>query len=334
MKPTILLLLLTLLFSTSEIYAQRAVPSGSIQIASQSSETLQVEISGLLSFRENIPGNLLLSNLIPGEYRVRISGRRGSRIIDQRVHIQPGQRAVISISANNRVSVATMRDPNSSMLHIAGGGFPSPMMQPISDAYLSRMLSEVRRQTSDRNRFQTLEVAAPFHLYTSAQLRQILAVFTGNGHRLQAAEMLMPNVIDPQNLYLQVNVFTSTSYRNRFLDLIRKQVQGGGGSFNPAPMMQPINDTDLSRMLTEVRRQTSDRNRFQTLEVSAPFHLYTSAQLRQILAVFTGNGHRLQAAEMLMPNVIDPQNLYLQVNVFTSTSYRNHFLNLIREQMR
>ena len=227
MKSTILLLFTALLFSTSGIYAQRAVPSGSIQIASQSSETLQVEITGLLSFRESIPGSLLLSNLIPGEYLVRVNGRRGGRIIDQRVHIQPGQRAVINISANNRVSVTTVPDPNSSMLYVAGGGFHPrpPMMQPISDADLSRMIAEVRRQTSDRNRFQTLEVSAPFHLYTSAQLRQILSVFTGNGHRLQAAEMLMPSVIDPQNLYLQVNVFTSMSYRNRFLNLIREHMR-------------------------------------------------------------------------------------------------------------
>ena len=226
MKSTILLLLLALLFSTSGIYAQRAVPSGSIQITSQQSETLQVEISGLLSFRENISGNLLLSNLIPGEYRVLISGRRGGRIIDQRVQVQPGQRAVISLSGNNRVSVTTVPDPNSSMLYAAGGGDPRPpMMQPISDADLSRMVAELRRTSFDNERRQLLEVSAVFHLFTSAQFRQVIAPFTHESNRLNAAQLLMPHVIDPQNLYLQADVFVFQSYRNRFLNLIREQMR-------------------------------------------------------------------------------------------------------------
>ena len=226
MKSKILLLFIALLFTASGIYAQRAVPSGSIQITSQQSETLQVEISGLLTFRENIQGNLLLSNLMSGEYQVQVNGRRGNRIIDQRVHIQPGQRTIINISANNRVSVTTMLDPNSSLLHVAGGGFqPSPMMQPISDADLSRMVAELSRIPFDDERFRLFEMSAVFHLYTSAQFRQVIAPFTHESSRLRAAQMLMLHVIDPQNLYLQADVFVFQSYRNRFLNLIREQMR-------------------------------------------------------------------------------------------------------------
>jgi hypothetical protein len=228
MKTKIFILFIALLSAASGIYAQRAVSSGSIQIAAQRSETLQVEISGLLFFRETVPGNLLLSNLMPGEYRVRVSNAQGSRrgggsIIDQQVQIRPGQRAVINIPASNRVSVTTMPDPNSVMLCVEGGSFrPNPIVHPISDADLDRMLAELRRHPFDGEKLQLLEVSAVFHFYTSVQLRRILALFTHDSNRLQGARMLISHVVDPENLYLQADVFTFRSDRDRFLNLIRE----------------------------------------------------------------------------------------------------------------
>ncbi|MDR0332898.1 MAG: DUF4476 domain-containing protein [Dysgonamonadaceae bacterium] len=336
MKTKILLLFIVSLLATSGIHAQRAVSSGSIQIASERPEALQIEVNGLFSFRENISGSVLLSNLMPGEYRIRISGARGGRhganIFEQSIWIQSGQRTVISISANNRTSVTFSPDPNSTMLCIAEQGSgshrpPPTTVRPISDDDLNRMLSELRRHPFDRDKLNVIDVSAVFHFYTANQLRQILALFTSDDNRLQCARLLIPQVLDPENLYLQANVFTFNSGRNSFLDLIRD-----AGSHRPSsPAIRPINNDDLNRMISELRQHPFDRDKLNVIGVSAVFHFYTASQLRQILALFTSDDNRLQCARQLISRTLDPENLYLQADVFTFNSGRNSFLNLIRE---
>jgi len=107
MRKNIFALLLISLFTVSEIYTQTTVPSGSIQLVSQRSEILHFEVDGMLSFRESVMGGILLSNLLPGEYRIRISGTQSGRrntphIADKIVRVSPGQRIVITIAQNNR----------------------------------------------------------------------------------------------------------------------------------------------------------------------------------------------------------------------------------------
>jgi hypothetical protein len=232
MQTKIFTLLFALLLAASGIYAQRAVPSGSIQIVSQRSETLRVEVSGLLLFRENVQGGVLLSNLMPGEYRVRISGAQGGRRggannWEQQLQILPGQRTVINISANNRTSVTSVADPNSLILCVDAGGNRPPSrpphaVHPISDADLDRMLSALRGRPFDREKLEMLDVSATFHFYTSAQLRRILALFDFDSNRLQCARLLIPHVLDPENLFLQADVFIFRSNRESFLNLIRE----------------------------------------------------------------------------------------------------------------
>jgi hypothetical protein len=232
MKTKIFILFILLLSVTSETYAQRAVSSGSIQIASERPETLQVEVSGLLSFRENVRGSVLLSNLMPGEYRVRISatqgGRRGgTNILEQPVRIQSGQRTVINISANNRTSITSAPDPNSVRLCIDGGNTgnhrpTTPSVRPISDADLSKLVAELNQQSFDRGKLSLLDVSATYHYYLSEQLRRVLATFNNDASKLECARLLIPHVLDPENLYLLGSVFTFSRNRESFLNLIRE----------------------------------------------------------------------------------------------------------------
>ena len=226
MRKKTFTLLAVFLFTVSGIYAQTTVSSGSIQLVSQRSEVFHLEIGGLLSFRESVTGGVLLSNLLPGEYRVRISGAQSGRrntslIADKVVQVLPGQRIIINIASGNRVSVNSVLDVNSVQLCVVWHG--SFFAQPISEADLSRLLNELNsnRYPFDRDRLALLEVSATHHFFTSEQLGRIMTVFTSDDVRLQSAQLLIPQVVDPQNLYLQARVFTFSSSRNAFLNLIR-----------------------------------------------------------------------------------------------------------------
>jgi len=226
MRIKILVLLAVSLFTVSEIGAQATVSSGSIQLVSQRSEILHFEIDGLLSFRESVIGGILLSNLYPGEYRIRISGVQGGRhntphIVDKMVQVLSGQRVIINVASGNRISTSSVLDNNSVPLCVA---WREPLVvHPISEADFNRLFGELNsnRYPFDRDKLALLEASAIFHFFTSEQLGRIMTVFISDDVKLQCARLLIPQVIDPENLYLQARVFSFSNRRNAFLDLIR-----------------------------------------------------------------------------------------------------------------
>ncbi len=224
------LMLILLTFAVTGILAQRPVSSGSIQLVSQRPDILQIEVSGLFLFNESVMGGILLSNLLPGEYRMRVSVVQRSRrsavyIVDQSLRVQPGQRTTVSIASNNRVTISSAPDPNSVMLCVDGRDRREPqppiMVQPISDVDLNRMLTELKRYAFDDDKQKVLDASAMHHFYMSDQLGKIMATFRNDDARLQCARALIPRVLDPENLYLQANVFTFSSSRDTYLNLIR-----------------------------------------------------------------------------------------------------------------
>lgn len=228
-KYRFMLILLILIFAVTGIFAQRSVSSGSIQLVSQRPDVLQVEVSGFLLFKESVAGSILLSHLLPGEYRMKVSVTQRSRrsvayIVDQNLRVQSGQRTIVSIAANHRVTISSAPDPNSVMLCIDGRDRREPqppMVQPISDADLNRMLTELKRYAFDGDKQKVLDASVMHHFYMSGQLGKIMAIFRNDDSKLQCAKTLIPHVLDPENLYLQANVFTFGSSRDTYLNLIR-----------------------------------------------------------------------------------------------------------------
>lgn len=226
-KYSLILILLT--FAVTGSFAQRPVAGGSIQLVSQRTDVLQVEISGLQLFKESMTGGLLLCNLLPGEYRMKVSATQRSRrnmgyIVDQNLRVQPGQRIIVSIAANNRVTISYAPEPNSIMLCVDGRDRHEPqppMVHAISDDNLNRMLVELKRYAFDDDKQNMLDASALHHFYLSEQLGKIMTTFRSDESRLKCAKTLLPHVLDPENLYLQANVFTFNSGRDAYLNLIR-----------------------------------------------------------------------------------------------------------------
>jgi len=207
--------------------AQRPVSSGSIRLAVQRSDVLQIEVNGALTFRETVQGGFLLGNLFPGDYWVKISvPQRSNRsvvyIFNQNVRLQSGQCVTIGINAGNRVSVSYAADTNSAPLCTDGRDYRrEPVLYPISDIDLDRMLAEMKRYALENDKLKTVEVSAQYYYFLSNQLGRIMSVFSFDDNKLRCAKTLIPRVLDPENLYLQANVFTFISNRNAYLDLIR-----------------------------------------------------------------------------------------------------------------
>lgn len=224
---TFIFILIISALSVSGAVAQRSVASGSIRLAVQRSDVLQIEVDGALTFRETVQGGFLLGNLFPGDYRVKISvPQRSSRtvvyIFNQNVRIQPGQCVTVGINAGNRMSVNYAADPNSVLLCTDGRDYRrEPVLYPISDVDLDRMLAEMKRYALESDKLKAIESSAQYYYFLSGQLGRIMSVFSFDDNKLRCAKMLIPRVLDPENLYLQANVFTFSSNRNAYLDLIR-----------------------------------------------------------------------------------------------------------------
>lgn len=224
---TFIFVLIFSALSAHDAVAQRSIVSGSIRLTVQRPDVMQIEVSGALVFNETVQGGFLLGNLFPGDYWVKISVVQPNRrpavsVFNQNVRIQPGQCATIRIDAANRVSVNYAADHNSVPLCTNGGDYRhEPILYPISDADLDRMLVEIKRNSMDNGKLKALEAPAQHYYFLSDQMGRIMSVFSFDDNKLKCAKMLIPKVLDPERLYLQANVFTFSSNRNTYLNLIR-----------------------------------------------------------------------------------------------------------------
>ncbi len=219
----------------SSAFAQRGgVGSGSIKIQAMSanSRPLIIEISGTMFLSENLMGDLLLANLLPGDYFIKVTPyHRGKDrimpIFNQNIRVASGMRTNISIGMNNTFNINLATDPNSVLLYpdnrdrrdIPDG--KDRGIRPIGDKEFNQLLAELKKCSFDSDRMKLVELSAAYELYVSDQLGEVLKTFSFDDGRLQSSKVLIPKVIDPENLYLQAKLFTFNSNKDAFLELIR-----------------------------------------------------------------------------------------------------------------
>jgi len=228
-----------LLFSPY-IYAQPNLKSGSLQVIISNNGTVRTEIIGPLSFNETISGNLILSNLIPGEYLVKILPPQGSRrsfatgqfsSISKPIIVNPEQRTIVTILRDQQISIRSIFDENSQYIHASinpnarpapGGQSYHPGVQPMNENEFNQLYSAVKRENFDKDRLRIISAASDYALYSTKQIGQIMDIFSLDEGKLDCAKIMITKAYDEQNLYLLTDQFSFSSAKDKYLDLIKK----------------------------------------------------------------------------------------------------------------
>ena len=241
-----LLISCILIFST-QTYAQPNLKSGSLQIIISNSTPVMAEITGPLSFRETISENIILSNLIPGEYRVRISttqrGRRGPTsnqpsMVNQVVIVNPEQRTIVSTS-RGQTSIRSVFDENSQYVHAS----INPNIRPNSPNYhqgvplmneneFKQLYNAIRGESFEENKMRIVNATADYISFSTEQIGQVMRLFSFDKERLECAKAMSGKTYDSHNLYLLAELFSFSSTKNDFFDFIKNIPQ--------APQSRPI----------------------------------------------------------------------------------------------
>ncbi len=243
-KLSLMVSLLIFFLLSNPISAQQYVgmQSGSLQISAQQGRQFDLEISGAIFLQEQVDGGYLLANLHPGDYTLRISiqgrGRYPTHPIHQIVQVRPGQRTHIQIYANNQIATSYSLDRNATMLYTmqivqpappvvqptppVHHTPPAPQIRPMSSRDFSDLEREVQEESFSSDKLKLLRNASEYHRFTSDQLGRLLKLFSHDSDRLKCAQIIVPRIVDPENLYLQAGQFSFSSTKNEYLDLIRR----------------------------------------------------------------------------------------------------------------
>ncbi|MDR1667457.1 MAG: DUF4476 domain-containing protein [Bacteroidales bacterium] len=186
-----------------------------------------IELDGPQHFRETIPsGNLILSNLLPGDYMLVVTRLRAVKI-KQMVRIDPGRRLRLTLSASGRSHSETL--PDAGAVHLCTDvqrnrpqTQPAPSPQPISPAELNRIIGFVEKEAFIDNKRRMLDVSThSYPFFTTAQVERLARLFPFDDDRLFCIKLLAHKVIDPANLPALSVVFSYSSGKNKYYDFLK-----------------------------------------------------------------------------------------------------------------
>ena len=234
------LLIGCILLFPQHTFAQSGLKSGSLQIVISNTIPSLTEITGPMSFREAISETLILSNLIPGEYMVKIYSspygnidRRGgyntnpTTFVNQIFRVSPERRTVISVSRNG-FSTTSVYDENSYNI-IANinpdvrPDYPVHLYrgQPMNDREFGQFYEAVKNASFDIDKMKLISAVAPGAIFTTEQIRLTMNIFSFDDRKFECAKIMGEKVYDGQNLYLLVDEFSFSTTKDKFYDFIR-----------------------------------------------------------------------------------------------------------------
>ena len=199
---------------------QQHLRSGSLQVILSGGESVRLEIIGPMHFRETISENIILSNLVPGEYAVKVSptkrGGRNEVIINQIVRVNPGQRTVARIS-KNRVSTQSVIDENSQPVFSNN----HPNFKIMDDREFNQLCASIKNEKFDKDRLRVISVVVKHTMFSTDQIKRMMGFFSFDNGKYDCVKTVIDKTYDRQNLYKLGEEFSFSSTKNKFFDLIK-----------------------------------------------------------------------------------------------------------------
>jgi hypothetical protein len=99
---------------------------------------------------------------------------------------------------------------------------PAPAApQVISEADLSRLIARIEAESFSSGKLRVLDDAADYAWLTSAQTVRILGLFSFSSDQLKALELIVRNIVDPENAFEIYGAFTFDSDKEKARQILR-----------------------------------------------------------------------------------------------------------------
>lgn len=97
---------------------------------------------------------------------------------------------------------------------------PRPVVQPIADGMLQKLVRSVRKESRAKDKLIVLEEAADYHYFTTDQAMELLPLISFSDDRMDAVRLLWPRVLDRQNGHRFFELFRSSSDKKELRELL------------------------------------------------------------------------------------------------------------------
>jgi len=142
---------------------------------------------------------------------------------------------------------------------------------------------------------------------------------------------VQPNIFQPNNLpfnTISYNTIPPGYYTDSWGNYMPVYEQNHPSTCQPVnqaqlqPLVRPVftNATEFGFMLQEISRQNFDSNRLQVAKQVISSNQLTSAQITDIMRLFSFESSRLEIAKFAFRYVVDPQRYFMVNNAFSFSS--------------
>ncbi len=231
-----------------------------------------------------------------------------------------------SIASRDEMNAYIRNNPNT-------GGYsgdynnPNSTRIPMSDYLFLQLVQNVNSQWNQEGKVNVIRSAFSntANYFSTAQTRQLLSAITAENNRLELAKLAYARTSDVANFTTLYDMFSVAGKND-----LNNFITGGytNTQYNTKP---PMGDTDFSQLLQKANNHFLPWDKVK--DVRAAFNntanFFTTAQIRQLLALVAAEDDKLELAKLSYRSVTDAYNFLQITDMFSRQSSKDELTNFV-----
>jgi hypothetical protein len=229
----------------------------------------------------------------------------------------------IAIRANGQVSFTEKRAKNTYT-----AGTQTPMTSTAFNSLVQNISG--RRYQSDRITLVRNALSNEASYFTTTQVRQLLTLVSAESRRLELAKLSYARVTDPANFSSLYDVLQSEASRDALDNYVVAQGGSAVSTESNAAYGTALTDYQFTTLLNRVRGYSYQSGRTSEIRTALEgSNYFSTAQIRELLALVTAETDRLTLAKLAYSRVVDRSAFGGLADLFYGSTTRAEFNNFV-----
>lgn len=233
MKKTCIPILLIFLAFTAQVRA--GFNDGMLSITNLSRQQVLIEVDGRQYL--DCKNALVLRDLTPGYHQVKVYVEKSkdhpfkrTMLYNKDVYVRPKYYVDIIINRFGRALIDEQEitdnrfDDDGHEDRDEDHHYERPRPEnngPIADNTFASLIETIKKESFDDSRMAIARSGVDQHFFTSAQAKQVIALFSFENSKLEIAKYLYGRTTDPRNYFIVYSVFTFSKTKEELAEYIR-----------------------------------------------------------------------------------------------------------------
>jgi hypothetical protein len=199
---------------------------------------------------------------------------------------------------------------------------------PMADSDFNLYIRDIAGRPNEAEKYDVAMNLAGTICFTSAQAMKIVTLLQLEQNRYNVLIRAYEAVYDEGNFDAAAQVFAHVPNRQMFQEFLQNKRAVVG---MPVPVPCELNDQIFGRMKSAFAQENSSSTRVQIVKDQLPrYNCYTSAQIKQIVALFNASSDKLEISKFAYDFVTDKNNYFFEISpLFNSSMDRQALSNYI-----